>query len=67
MSIDPVLLEMLVCPACRRDVTPNPDGGLKCVGCGRVYPVRDGVAVMLVDEATPPASDPEGSDPAPGA
>jgi uncharacterized protein YbaR (Trm112 family) len=55
MSIDPRLLEMLACPACRGEIEPEPDAaGLACRGCGRVYPVRDGIPVMLVDEASPP-------------
>ena len=44
---------MLVCPACRADVKEEGDG-LTCLGCGRVYPVRDGIPVMLAEEATPP-------------
>ena len=55
MSIDPRLLELLVCPACHAEIEPVEDGnGLKCRGCGRIYPVRDGIPVMLVDEAKPP-------------
>lgn len=55
MSIDPRLLEMLVCPACRGEIEPERDEtGLECRRCGRVYPVRDGIPVMLVDEASPP-------------
>jgi uncharacterized protein YbaR (Trm112 family) len=55
VSIDPRLLEMLVCPACRGEIGPEGDAtGLECRRCGRVYPVRDGIPVMLVDEASPP-------------
>ena len=47
------LLEILACPACRAKVELQADGGaLKCVKCHRVYPVRDNIPVMLVDEAT---------------
>lgn len=54
MPIDPALLEILVCPACRVPVEPVKDGAaLKCPKCKRVYPVtEDNVPVMLVDEAT---------------
>jgi hypothetical protein len=53
--VDPRLLEILVCPACRAPVKLLPqDAGLACEGCGRVYPVRDGIPVMLVEESTPP-------------
>ncbi|MDX1389556.1 MAG: Trm112 family protein, partial [Acidobacteriota bacterium] len=58
MPVDPVLLEMLVCPACRGDLRPtSPPEGLECVVCGRIYPVRDGIPVLLVDESTPPTRD----------
>ncbi|MBK9706744.1 MAG: Trm112 family protein [Acidobacteria bacterium] len=53
MSISKELLEILRCPACRAKVELKPDGsGLKCGECRRVYPIRDEIPVMLVDEAT---------------
>jgi len=53
MAIDKELLEILACPLCKEEVQPTPDGsGLKCVKCGRIYPVRDGIPIMLADEAT---------------
>ena len=47
------LLEILVCPACRNPLIhrENPDS-LKCAACKRVYPVRDNIPILLVDEAT---------------
>jgi uncharacterized protein YbaR (Trm112 family) len=55
MPIDPRLLEIVVCPACHGDVRPvSGDEGLECTRCGRIYPVRDGIPVMLVDEASAP-------------
>jgi uncharacterized protein YbaR (Trm112 family) len=52
MTISPDLLEILACPACRARVVLKRDGsGLKCVSCHRVYPIRDEIPVMLVDEA----------------
>lgn len=52
MPIDQWLLDMLVCPECRAKVAPKSDGsGLKCPACRRVYPIRDGIPVMLVSEA----------------
>ena len=55
MSVDPQLLEILVCPSCRSAVVET-DGGsvLECTGCGYRYPVRDGIPVMLIDEADKP-------------
>lgn len=53
MAISQDLLEILACPACRARVELKPDGsGLKCVECNRLYPIRDDIPVMLVDEAT---------------
>ncbi len=52
MAISEQLLEILVCPACRAKVELKADGsGLKCVECKRVYPIRDDIPVMLIDEA----------------
>lgn len=52
MPISEQLLEILVCPACRARVEIKPDkSGLKCVECKRVYPIRDDIPVMLIDEA----------------
>jgi len=53
MPISPELLEILICPACKGDVELKPDGsGLKCVDCKRVYPVRDDIPVMMLEQAT---------------
>ena len=53
MAISQDLLEILACPACKARVELKPDGsGLKCVACHRVYPIRDDIPVMLIDEAT---------------
>ena len=69
--IDPALLEILACPACKTPVKlegdlpapreSNPQssarqaGRLVCTQCGRRYPIRDGIPVMLIEEAEPPA------------
>lgn len=54
MAIDERLLRILVCPACRGDVEHKERRHLiVCTACGLRYPVRDGIPVMLVDEATP--------------
>ena len=54
MAVSPELLEILVCPACKTSpvVPVNDGGGLKCQQCRRVYPVKDDIPVMLIDEAT---------------
>ncbi len=52
MPISKELLDILVCPLCKATVELKPDGsGLKCVECKRVYPIRDDIPVMLIDEA----------------
>ena len=52
MAISKELLEILVCPFCKETVELQPgEKGLKCVKCHRVYPIRDEIPVMLIDEA----------------
>ncbi len=53
MPISKELLDILVCPLCKKPVHLLADNsGLKCEACRRVYPVRDEIPVMLVEEAT---------------
>ncbi len=54
--IDRELLEILACPECKVKVELEGDR-LVCIRCGKRYPIRDGIPVMLVEEAEPPASD----------
>jgi uncharacterized protein len=52
MAISQELLDILVCPACKAPLQLVADGqGLKCGQCKRVYPIKDDIPVMLVDEA----------------
>jgi hypothetical protein len=54
MPLSPELLEILRCPSCKSKVEVKPDqSGLKCVNpeCSLVYPIRDEIPVMLIDEA----------------
>jgi uncharacterized protein YbaR (Trm112 family) len=47
------LLEMLVCPVCKKPVAPNGNGSsLKCAECRRVYPIQGDIPIMLVDAAS---------------
>jgi uncharacterized protein YbaR (Trm112 family) len=51
--IDKELLEILVCPVCKKPLELKNNGqSLKCGECRRVYPIRDNIPIMLVDEAT---------------
>jgi uncharacterized protein YbaR (Trm112 family) len=53
MPLSPALLAILACPMCKADVKLTADEkGLKCVACHRVYPIRDDIPVMIVDEAS---------------
>jgi uncharacterized protein len=52
MAISKELLEILACPKCKGDVELNPRGdGLICHACKLMYPIKDDIPVMLIDEA----------------
>ena len=56
MKVDPALLEILACPDCKKPLKADDAAGeLVCTGCGLAYPVRDGIPVLLVDEARKPS------------
>jgi len=47
------LLDLLVCPVCKKPVVLSANGAsLKCGVCRRVYPIQDNIPIMLVDAAT---------------
>ncbi|KAA1421053.1 Trm112 family protein [Nocardioides humilatus] len=52
-GVSPELLAIIVCPACHGalELTEGAQAELVCQGCGLAYPVRDGIPVLLVDEA----------------
>ncbi len=58
VRLDPVLLEVLACPAAHHapltlGAPGDPDAAaLTCTECGRVFPIRDGIPVLLLEEAT---------------
>lgn len=46
------LLDILVCPICKKPlIVQGNQESLKCGECHRVYPVRDDIPILLVDEA----------------
>ena len=52
MKLDKELLEILACPVCKEPVELTKDEkGLRCRKCGRIYPIRDGIPIMLEEEA----------------
>lgn len=65
VALDATLLEILACPS--PDHAPlrigSPDDPaadvLTCTSCGRMYPVRDGIPVLLLDEAIEPETSQE--------
>lgn len=54
--IDKDLLDILACPACKADVSLEGDR-IVCKKCGRRYPVKDDIPIMLIDEAELPGED----------
>ena len=54
--IDKELLDILACPACKADVKLENDK-IICTKCGLKFPVRDGIPIMLIDEAEKPSGD----------
>ena len=54
MSLPPQLLAILVCPRCHGELEyREAEASLVCPACRLRYPVRDGIPIMLVDEASP--------------
>lgn len=47
------LLDILVCPVCKKPLVLKENGeSLKCGQCRRVYPIQDDIPILLVDAAT---------------
>jgi len=52
--LDARLLEILVCPACKGELEHREqESELVCHACGLRYEIRDGIPIMLIDEAKP--------------
>jgi len=50
--LDPKLIEILACPVCKTAIKyDEPNQKIICAQCGRRYPVRDGIPIMLEIEA----------------
>lgn len=53
MAIDKVLLDILACPECKGNIRLNDkNDGLVCEACRLMYPIKDGIPIMLIEEAT---------------
>ena len=54
MPVSKELLEILACPKCKGDIILTQAGdGLICKACRLIYPIKDDIPVMLIDEALP--------------
>jgi uncharacterized protein len=54
MSLSPELLSILVCPKCKGELEyRESESALLCLKCRLRYAVRDGIPIMLIDQATP--------------
>jgi len=52
MTILSPLLEIIVCPQCKGSIVPTQEEDmLICNHCQLKYPVREGIPVMMLDEA----------------
>jgi uncharacterized protein YbaR (Trm112 family) len=52
VAISKELLDILACPKCKGDIKLNSAGdGLVCEACRVMYPIKDDIPIMLVDEA----------------
>jgi uncharacterized protein YbaR (Trm112 family) len=54
MALSQELLDILACPKCKGEVKLNQgQDGLVCEACRLVYPIRDDIPIMLIDQAQP--------------
>jgi uncharacterized protein len=54
MTVPQQLLAILVCPKCKGELEyREAESSLVCHACRLRYAVRDGLPIMLIDEATP--------------
>ncbi|MFB0528190.1 MAG: Trm112 family protein [bacterium] len=54
MTINKELLDILACPKCKGNVHLNEkEDGIICDSCKLMYPIKDDIPIMLIDEAIP--------------
>ncbi len=52
MAINKELLDILACPQCKGNIHLNEkEDGLICNNCKLLYPIKEGIPIMLIDEA----------------
>lgn len=59
LGLDPALWQVLACPCDAHGALAADEQArtLTCAACGAAFPVRDGIPVMLLDEAVQPGQD----------
>lgn len=55
VQFDSAVVGQLACPACYGDLRQE-DSRLICAGCGRAYPILDGIPVLIAERALHPGS-----------
>ncbi len=54
MAIAKELLDILACPKCKGNLKlADKESGLVCAPCRLLYEIKDGIPVMIIDEAVP--------------
>ena len=54
MTIDQDLLDILACPKCKGDLELQEEkNGLICYNCSLLYPIKDDIPIMIIEEAIP--------------
>jgi len=55
-GIDKELLDILACPACRGDIKSGAAADfLYCLSCGRRYPLKNGIPILIIEKAELPS------------
>ena len=58
MTLPPLLLEVMVCPECKSTLTVDEASSeLVCDECGLIYPIRDGIPILLISAARRPGAE----------
>ncbi|MFZ5998045.1 MAG: Trm112 family protein [Nitrospirota bacterium] len=53
MALSKELLDVLACPKCKGDlIYKEAENGLLCPTCKLMYPVKDDIPIMIIEEAT---------------
>jgi len=53
MTLEKEWLDILCCPKCKGNFTLEIEDSLTCLACQLVYPIRNGIPILLIDEAKP--------------